>query len=102
MSALLVKENREGTVIQVLVQPKASKNELAGVRDGVLRVRLTAPPVEGQANEACLRYLAGLLRVSRSSMDILHGHKSRRKTLLVRGLPPEAVQKLLTGESSTT
>ncbi len=93
---LVVMETGEGVAFQVLVQPRAARNELAGLQQGALKIRLTAPPVEGEANDACIRYVAGLLGVPRSSVDILRGRTSRKKTLRVRGLPPQAVQKLLT------
>jgi len=96
-----VKETGEGTTFQVLVQPKAARNELAGLHQGALKIRLTAPPVEGEANDACLRYVAKLLGVPRSSVDILRGRTSRRKTLRVRGVAPQAVRKLLTDSPSS-
>ena len=93
---LNIQEFDEGLRIEVKVQPRSSRNQISGEQDGALKVKLTAPPVEGEANDACIRYVAGLLGVPRSSVDILRGRTSRKKTLRVRGLPPQAVQKLLT------
>jgi uncharacterized protein len=85
----------QGTTIEIYVQPKASKNELVGMHEGCLKVRLTAPPVEGEANNECIRFLAKLLEVPKSHLEILKGHKSRRKTVLVRGVAPEFLQNIL-------
>ncbi|MCU0588933.1 MAG: DUF167 domain-containing protein [Syntrophobacteraceae bacterium] len=81
-----VRATDEGAVVEVHVQPRASRNELAGLHEGRLKLRLTAPPVEGEANRECVRFMARLLGVPPSSVVILHGRKSRGKTLLVRGV----------------
>jgi uncharacterized protein len=71
--------------IKIYLQPRASKNEIVGpYRDGI-KVRITAPPVEGKANEALIRFLAQELRTSPSSIEILKGRHSREKTLRFSG-----------------
>jgi len=90
-----VRPGREGVIVEVTVQPRASRNELAGEHQGRLKVRLTAPPVEGEANSECVRFLARCLGVPKSSVEIIQGHRSRQKTLLVRGPAPEQVDALL-------
>ncbi len=90
-----VREAEQGSIVEIYVQPRASRNEIAGMHEGRLKVRLTAPPVEGEANKECIRFLAKMLDIPRSSVSILQGLKSRSKTLLIRGLSPEDVlQKL--------
>ncbi len=84
-----------GTLVEVYVQPRAGRNEWAGIHQGSLKLRLTAPPVEGEANKECVRFLAKAFRVAKSSLEIVQGQKSRRKTILVRGLSPEVLQKYL-------
>jgi uncharacterized protein (TIGR00251 family) len=81
----------EGTVLDIYVQPKASKNEIVGVHEGCIKIRLTAPPVEGEANKECVRFLAKLFGVPKSSIEIMQGHKARRKTLLFRGVSAETL-----------
>lgn len=81
----------EGAVVDVYVQPRASRNELAGMHEGRLKLRLTAPPVEGEANRECIRFIARLLNIASSSVVMLQGHKSRGKTLLIRGMTPAEV-----------
>lgn len=70
-------------LLKVYLQPKASKNEIVGpYRDG-MKVRVTAAPVEGKANEALLRLLAKELGVTPSSLEIVRGHRSREKIIRI-------------------
>lgn len=85
----------EGTLIRIHVQPRASKNELTGIHEKCLKLRLTAPPVEGEANKECIKFIAKLLKVPKSAVQIVQGEKSRRKTLLVKNLSPQKVQNLI-------
>lgn len=93
-----LRENEAGTLLEVHVQPKASRNEIAGLHQEALKIRLTAPPVEGEANKECIRFLARLLGIPKSDVEIVKGHKSRRKTLLIRGKDPSKIQELLWSE----
>lgn len=90
-----MRETAEGTIIEVYVQPRASKNELAGIHEQTLKVRLTAPPVEGEANKECLKFLAKVFGVPKAHLEIVQGHKSRSKTILFRGVVPEFIQNVL-------
>jgi len=94
---LTIKETAGGVTFQVRVIPGASKNEVAGIQDGALKVRLTAPPVEGKANRACVEFLAGLLGVRRSALAITSGEKSRKKTVSVTGLARGELEERLKG-----
>jgi uncharacterized protein (TIGR00251 family) len=77
------------------VQPRASRNEIAGLHGAELRVRLTAPPVDGAANEALIQFLAGALGLSRSDVNLLTGAGSRSKIVSARGITPaEAAHRL--------
>lgn len=76
----------KGARLSVRVQPRASKNEITGWSEGVLRVRLTAPPVDGAANEALVAFMAGTLGVRRADIALVSGEKSRTKTLEITGL----------------
>ena len=96
MSSLpIMRKTPEGTTIEIYVQPRASRNELAGIHEDALKVRLTAPPVEGEANKECLRFLAKVFGVPKAHLEIVQGHKSRRKTILLRGVLPEFLQNIL-------
>jgi uncharacterized protein len=78
--------------LRVRVQPRASRNEVTAWRDGVLHVRLTAPPVEGAANAACRDFLAEWLGVRRSQIELVAGEKSREKRFRVAGLTDSEIE----------
>ncbi len=78
----LIKRQTDGFLIRVYVQPRAAKNAVAGIHDQALKIRLTAPPVDGAANKMCLQFLAKQLKVPKSALQIESGHSSRRKTIL--------------------
>ncbi|HEU0107710.1 MAG TPA: DUF167 domain-containing protein [Vicinamibacteria bacterium] len=80
-----VRDVAGGATLRVRVSPRASRDELAGERDGALVVRLTAPPVEGQANAALVRFLARHLGIAASAVSVARGAKTRDKVLLVAG-----------------
>lgn len=78
-----------GVLLRVRVQPRARAERLEGVQDEQLRVRLTAPPVDGAANAACIALLAKALGVSRSCVQIQSGAKGRNKVLYIADFTPE-------------
>jgi uncharacterized protein len=88
-----------GVVFQVRVQPRASKDEIAGVMDGALKVRLQAPALEDRANVALCEYLARLLKTPKSAVRILGGSRSRVKRVEIRGVTPQQVVGLLTHDA---
>lgn len=93
-------QEREGAAIfSVRVQPRASKDEIAGEMVGALKVRLRAPAVEDRANEALIEFLAGLLKIPKSAVRILNGDRSRTKRLEIRGVSAQQVQALLRKEA---
>ena len=95
MTAPYLRPTDDGLRLAVQVQPKASHNEIAGPVGDRLKVRLTAPPVEGKANKALTKFLAKRLGVAGSKVTIVGGHKSRRKDLLITGLDKaEALTRL--------
>jgi len=94
-SGSFLRAGKGGTLLDVYLQPRASKNEWAGIHQGCLKIRLTAPPVEGEANKECVKFLAGAFGVSRSDVEIIRGHKSRRKTILIRNSTPETLRAVL-------
>jgi hypothetical protein len=85
LAALELTDGPAGVLVPVLVQPRASRDAVAGVHDGRLKLLLKAPPVEGAANEAALRFLAKFLGVPRADVTLKQGPTSRRKTFVVVG-----------------
>jgi uncharacterized protein (TIGR00251 family) len=88
-------ESSAGISFAVKVQPKAKKDAITGELGDALKITLTAPPVEGRANEGCIEFFANLLKVPRSSVSIASGETSRRKVIRVRGLSAEELRKRL-------
>ncbi len=85
----------DGVVVSLHVQPRASRNEIVGERGGLLKVRLTSPPVEGAANRLCCEYIAKLCHLPKRDVTVHSGEKSRQKRLLIRGLDPGRVESAL-------
>ena len=81
----------------IQIQPRASKNEIMRIDDGRLKIRLTAPPVDGAANEALVKFLADQFNVSRSQVEIVSGHTGREKIIKISGMTDEEVNRLLNG-----
>jgi len=79
-------ESGGGVSFAVKVHPRAKKDAITGELDGALKVSTTAPPAEGKANAACIDFLAGLLKVRRSSVTIASGQTSRRKVIRISGI----------------
>jgi uncharacterized protein len=89
-----------GTVsFGVRVQPRASQDAIAGVMDGALKIRLTAPALENRANEALVEFLAAVLKTSKSAVRILSGEQSRTKRVEVFGVTRQQIESLLQTEA---
>jgi uncharacterized protein len=92
-----IRESASALVFSVKVQPRAKQNAITGELGDALKVSLTAPPVDGRANQACIEFFANLLNVSRSSVTIASGETSRNKVIRVAGLSADEVRKGLYG-----
>jgi len=88
--------------LRVRVTPRSSRDEIVGWQEGVLRVRVQAPPVGGRANEALVRLLAEALGVARSAVEVVRGQRGRGKTVRVVGLDEAEVRKRLAAAASPT
>ena len=93
-------QERDGVaVLSVRVQPRASKDELAGEMNGALKVRLQSPAVENRANDALIEFLAQLLKTPKSAVRILSGDRSRIKRIEIRGVTAQQIHALLLKEA---
>jgi len=92
---IVLNETASGISFSVRVQPRAKRNTVVGELEGALKIALTAPPVDGRANEACIEFLAGLFDIPRSSVTIISGHNSRNKVLRVSGLSSATLRQRL-------
>ena len=87
-----IRDTPSGATFQIKVHPRAKKNAITGVMGEALKVALTAPPIEGRANEACIAFIAEFLNVPRSSITIAAGETSRNKLIRVSGLSAAQVE----------
>lgn len=94
---VLVRQEGEAVSLRVHLQPKASREGILGEADGILKLRVTAPAVDGRANEACLRLLASALDLPISRMQITSGQHSRVKTIQIAAASAEAVRSKFCG-----
>ena len=90
-----IKQGKGGAAIAVHLIPRASKNEIAGIEGEQIKIRLTAPPVEGEANEALIAFLAETLGVPKKRIEIVAGETSRHKLVAVLGMLPEELERKL-------
>jgi len=88
-------ETASGIAFAVKVQPRARRNAIVGELGDALKIALTALPVDGRANEACVEFFANLLDMPRSSVAITTGQNSRNKVIRVTGLSAEEVRRRL-------
>lgn len=95
MSTVHIDEIPSGVRFAVLVAPRASREAVIGVHDGALKIALTAPPVDGAANEALVAFLARVLAVSKRDVRITLGATSKRKRVEVMGASAAAVRALV-------
>jgi uncharacterized protein (TIGR00251 family) len=81
--------------VEILVQPRASRAKIGPVHDGRIKIAVTAPPVDGEANTAVIELVARRLGIARSSVEIVAGTSSRRKTLQITGVTQQQIEELI-------
>ena len=91
----MIRHDSAGASFAVRVHPRAKKNAITGELGDALKLSLAAPASDGRANQACIEFLANLLKVPRSSVTIASGQTSHRKVIRVAGLAAEEVRKAL-------
>jgi uncharacterized protein (TIGR00251 family) len=98
-NVLAIQEHPDGLSIRVRVIPKGRRNQVVGVEAGILVVRVAAPPVEGQANEALLEFLAQRLGVRTRALQLQSGQRSRHKVVKLEGVQRAAIEALASPEA---
>ena len=88
-----MRDTGAGVTFAVKVQPRAKRNAILGKMGEVLKLALTAPPVDGRANDACVEFFANLLKVPRSSVTIASGEHSRNKVIRVAGMTADEMRR---------
>lgn len=94
MGPLRVTRHEDQLLLDVHVVPKASRSAVIGVYAGRLKIALAAPPVDGAANAALLRFLADALGIAKRQVTLLRGEHSRQKTVAISGVSLEQVRSL--------
>ncbi len=94
------KKQASGTekILEIWLQPRSSRNEIVGFKEGYLRVRVTAPPKEGEANHMLRKILADALKIPISEVEIVAGQTARRKRVRVMNVTPENLEALAKSE----
>jgi hypothetical protein len=100
MIAVAIQESAKGISFAVKVHPRARKNAITGTIGDALKLALTAPPVEGRANQAVIEFFADLFQIPRSSVTITSGETSRNKVVRVSGISRAAVEQRLSGATT--
>lgn len=90
-----LREEADGVSFEVRVQPRSSKTEISGIQNGILRVRLTSPPVDGAANRQCIELLSRKMKIPKRAIRIASGAKARSKRLKILGLGVEEMRNIL-------
>ena len=81
--------------IQVQIQSKSSHNQIVGLHDGRLKIKIAAPPVDGKANESLIEFLAKTFKISKSNIEILKGHTSKLKTIKLSGISENTYRSII-------
>ena len=90
-----LQQSADGVVLRLQVQPRSSRNQLVGMQEDLLKLKLCSPPVEGAANKSCCEYLAKLFGISKSSVVLIAGDKARKKRVLLLNIDLSVVENIL-------
>lgn len=91
----MIEAIKGGVRLHLFIQPKASKNEITGPHNGELKIKLTAPPVDGKANAELIAFLAKTFKIPKRQIHLIRGETGRHKTVEIEGLELNQVQAVL-------
>ncbi len=91
---MIFQETNEGVTFAIKLIPRAKRDEIVGIENDALKIRIHAPPVEGRANEALIKFLAQTLNVPRTNVELVRGETSRHKVVRVRGVSAAQLNQL--------
>lgn len=92
---LEIRSHKTGIQFAAAIQPRGSRNQILGIHNHSLKIKLTSPPVDGAANQACIKFLAKAFGISPSRISIVKGETSRNKTIQLEGIDPKAFMNTL-------
>ncbi len=92
---LSIKRTKEGFLLPVRLQVRASRTEICGLYNDLLKIRVTSPPLGGRANKECIEFLSNLFGISKSSLKVVVGKKNRNKEILISRISSSNLEKIL-------
>ncbi|QDK44031.1 YggU family protein [Bdellovibrio sp. ZAP7] len=92
----MIEEIKGGVRLHLFIQPKSSKNQIVGPHNGMLKIKISAPPVDGEANAELIEYLAKFFKVPKRNITLVKGDTGRQKTVDVEGISLSDAQALVT------
>ncbi len=95
-------QDGDNLLLNLVVQPRSSRNRFCGIHAGELKLQLTSPPVDGAANECCREFIAKQFRLPKSAITLLSGQTSRHKRVRISGLTTEQIEKIITSDNTNT
>jgi uncharacterized protein (TIGR00251 family) len=92
----IISETDNGIIINIRLIPRASANKITGILDNAIKIRLQAPPVDGKANKALIKFLSKLFKIPASHITLISGETNRNKRILINGIKKVFVKETLT------
>ena len=86
-------EEAGGVKFEIKVHPRSSRNQIVGEQEGLLKIKLTAPPVDGEANQALVAFLAQFFKLPKKNVEIIKGETSRQKLVFIKGITSQTLLK---------
>ncbi len=92
-----INDTKDGVAFNIRVLPRSSRCDIAGFQDDALKIKITAPPVEGKANSECIKLLSHRLGIKKSRISIVSGHTSKNKKIAISGATKRDMETILSG-----
>lgn len=89
------RENKDGVLVSIIVLPRSSKSEIVGIYNDFLKIKLKSSPVDNAANEELIRFLAEKLKIPKRNIEIIKGHKQKKKVVSVHGCDVKCIHAIL-------
>jgi uncharacterized protein (TIGR00251 family) len=91
----LTAKGDQQVILDLYVQPKASRTRITGLHDGSIKLTITAPPIEGKANSQVTTFMAKLFKIPKSSITLMSGHQGRHKRIAIAGITQDEIRRIL-------
>lgn len=91
----MIEKTEKGIILSLYIQPKSSRTRIIGMHGEELKIQISAPPVDGKANQALIKFFSKQLKVSKKQIHLLSGHQSRHKRILIEDCTEEQIEKII-------